>query len=43
MEHESDSDTSCNWCSWYSIQRIDTGVLDLEIRGQVVTIQTTAF
>ena len=23
-EHESDVDTNCNWCSWYSHQRIDT-------------------
>ena len=25
MEHESDIDTNCNWCSWCSHQRIDTG------------------
>ena len=25
MEHESDSDTNCNWCSPYSHQRIGTG------------------
>ena len=25
MEHESDGDTYCNWCSWYSHQRIATG------------------
>ena len=25
MEHESDGDTSCNWCTWYSHQRIGTG------------------
>ena len=25
MGHESDSDTNCNWYSWYSQQRIDTG------------------
>ena len=24
MEHESDSDTKCNWCNWYSHQRIGT-------------------
>ena len=24
MEHESDDYTSCNWCSWYSHQRIGT-------------------
>ena len=22
MEHESDGDNNCNWCSWYSHQRI---------------------
>ena len=25
MEHENDGDTNCNWCSWYSHQRIYTG------------------
>ena len=25
MEHEIDCDTSCNWCTRYSHQRIDTG------------------
>ena len=25
LEHESDGDVSCNWCSWYSHQRIDSG------------------
>ena len=25
MEHESDSDTNCNWYSWNSHRRIDTG------------------
>ena len=29
MEHESDGDTNCNWCFWYSHQRIgiETGGL----------------
>ena len=29
MQHESDSDTSCNWRAWHSHQRTDkeTGVL----------------
>ena len=22
MEHESDSDTNCNWCTWYSHKKI---------------------
>ena len=25
MEHERDNYTKCNWCSWYSHQRIDIG------------------
>ena len=25
VEHESDDDTNCNWCSWYSHQRIGRG------------------
>ena len=24
LEHECDDYTNCNWCSWYSYQRIDT-------------------
>ena len=24
VEHENDDYTKCNWCSWYSHQRIDT-------------------
>ena len=23
-EHESDNNTNCNWCSWYSHQRLST-------------------
>ena len=23
MEHDSDGDSNCNWCAWYSHQRID--------------------
>ena len=23
MEHESDGYSNCNWCTWYSHQRID--------------------
>ena len=30
MEHESDGDTNCNWCIWYSHQTIDTGKGGLE-------------
>ena len=25
MEHEGDSDTNCNWCTWNNPQRIDKG------------------
>ena len=25
VEHESDGDTNCNWCSWYSHQKISKG------------------
>ena len=25
MEYESDGDTNCNWCVWYSHHRIGTG------------------
>ena len=25
MKHENDGDTNCNWCPWYSDQRIGTG------------------
>ena len=25
MEHESDGDTNCNWCSWYSHQKLGAG------------------
>ena len=24
VEHESDGDTNCNWCSWHKNQRIGT-------------------
>ena len=33
MEHESDSDTNCNWCTQYSHQRIGKALEELEIRG----------
>ena len=26
VEHESDGDTNIDWCTWYSHQRIDTGI-----------------
>ena len=29
MEHESDGDTSCNWCARYSHQKIDTSTVGL--------------
>ena len=39
MEHNGDGDISCNWCAW---KRLLKGFDDLEVRGQVKTIQTTA-
>ena len=35
MEHESDDYTNCNWCSWYSHQRIGTraGELGNKVTG----------
>ena len=30
MEHENDGNTNCNWCTWYSHQRIGTGSGGLE-------------
>ena len=42
MEDESDGDTNCNKCTWYSHQRTDTETEDFEVRGGVETIQTTA-
>ena len=30
VEHESDGDTNCNWCSWHSHQRIGTRTGGLE-------------
>ena len=41
MEHESDSDTKCNWCFWYNLERIGTrtrGILNKRTsRGQYKT------
>ena len=42
MKHESDGDTNCNWCAWYSHQRFGTGTGGLGNKGRVETIQTTA-
>ena len=41
MRHGSDGNTNCNWCVRNNPQRIDKETEDLEIRGQVQTIQTT--
>ena len=41
MEHEGDGDVNCNWCFWNNPQT-GNGLEDLEIRGQVETIPTTA-
>ena len=42
MEHEGDNDTSCGWCTWHNPPKLVQGLEDLEIRGQVETIQNTA-
>ena len=39
MVHKGDSDTSWGWCTWNNPQRFGKGIEDLEIRGQVETIQ----
>ena len=43
MEHEAGVYTNCDWCSWYSHERIKKkGLEDLKIRGHLETIQITA-
>ena len=42
MEHESNSDINSNWCAWYSHQRINKSLENLENGGQVETIKMTA-
>ena len=42
MEHESDSDTCCNWCSFIVTKRVVQGLEDRKIKGRMGTIQTTA-
>ena len=43
MEHENDSNTNYNWCALDVVSKgLVQGLKDLEIRGQVETIQTTA-
>ena len=42
MEYQSDGDINCNWCSWYSHQRLIKGLEDSEIIVRVETIHTTA-
>ena len=42
MDYEADDDTCCYLYTWKNPQRIDKGAEDIEIRGQVETIQTTA-
>ena len=41
MENEIDGDTNFDWCTWNNPQGLVKGLEDLEIRGQVDTIQTT--
>ena len=39
MEHKGDGDT--NWYAWNNRQNLGRGLEELEIGGQVETIQTT--
>ena len=41
-EHKREGDPNCNWYPRYSHQRIAKGLEELEIRGCMETIQTTA-
>ena len=42
MEQDGDGDTNCNKYIWNNPKGYVKGLEDLEIRGQVKTIQTTA-
>ena len=42
MEHESDGDTNCDWCTHIVTKGLVKRLDELEIRAQVETIQTTA-
>ena len=42
IKHESDGDTNCNLYTQCSIKGLVRGLKDLEIRGRVDNIQTTA-
>ena len=42
MEHEGDSDTNCSWCTWNSSKCMEGRLGEQEIRGRILTIQTTA-
>ena len=41
MEHECNSDISCNWCNQNDPQKLDKGQEKLEIRGRAKTIKTS--
>ena len=43
VQHKSDLYSTCNWCSWYSHQRIVIRARGPEITGRIETVQTTAF
>ena len=43
MEHEDDGDTNCNLNTWNNQKKLVKELEDFEIRGQVETIQTTAW
>ena len=42
MEHKVDGDIDCSWCTQNHLKGLVKGLENLEIRGQVETIQTTA-
>ena len=42
MEHESDGNISCNWCTWNDPQMFSKGLERLKIGEQTETIKTTA-
>ena len=41
MKHEGDNYANRYWCFWYGHKTIIKGLEDFEIRGRMVTIQTT--
>ena len=42
MENEGDGGTICSWCTWNGPQNLGKTLENLEIKGRIETIQTTA-